>query len=184
MESKLESEPVGNVSGFGPGTVADRIRARVVVLEEWVARKTITPGEVAPRSLTGARKWSAPEIGIFPIYSPNDFTKSHPKFGAGVTRISELLAELSELVDRKDETNRSLEGPDEDLASVLQRVVSQWHIAREECNGQRSKAEAAEAHLKTTRDKLKEQIAGPDALRQEAGVAGGVVLALSSRRGD
>jgi hypothetical protein len=63
------------------------ISRRLAILREW-EKDGIPEGQSLPTSLNQVRTWNAPELGILPIGSAGDFTKTNSDHGKSIMRIS------------------------------------------------------------------------------------------------
>ena len=137
-----------------PQSVQARLEGRLGVLRDWL-RNGIPPGKVVPRSLTAAREWSEPELGIQRIGSPNEFTTTHPQHGKLVADLAGLLTELRKRYSRPESTSRARKSvPTEkfDRAAFdrqLAAATSQWHSERAQRMQEKDRADAANARSLT-----------------------------------
>lgn len=131
-------------------SVRDRIERRLEVLRLWL-KEGVPQGKLVPASLTAAREWHDEELGIWPIKSPNDFTKTRSPYGKQVTDIAGLLTLL-----RERYTKAAVKKAARKLAAVskfdrqahdrqLASVTSQWHSERSARLQEKERADAAQA---------------------------------------
>lgn len=136
--------------GGGHPTVRQRIETRLEVLQSWL-RDGVPDGQRAPTSLKQVRVWKDLKLGISPISSPNEFTKTHHLHGPMVREIADLLTAL-----RKGSGDRQATHPPMQPALVevfdrrafdrqLVAAVSQWHAERDHKLREQRRAAAAEA---------------------------------------
>lgn len=127
----MSDEGQADVIGLGYGqlrlSLKERIEARVVVLEAW-RDHGVPEGRPIPKSLAAVRRWSAPELGIYPIGSPNGFTLTDPVHGKAVSRILAAITAILAAYPAaaSGQTQESETQPRQDLT----RIVSQWHSER------------------------------------------------------
>lgn len=143
--------------GQGTPTVADRINRRKVLLRQWLddgvpmGRR----GNV-PSSLRAAREWDDPEIGIFRISSPNDFSQTHPVFGEGVREIARLLTAIAKRYGRPTRPMKSAPTPAKFDKSLFEQqiasITSQWHMERYARLNDQRRADAAEQQSRILRE--------------------------------
>jgi hypothetical protein len=130
--------------------IEQRIEKRIEILRLWLL-KGVPEGNRVPGSLKDVREWTDPELGIYPIPSPNEFTRTHHRHGSRVRDIASLLADLKRAskkpagkVQRK--LSRSSEKFDRKvLDRQLEATVSQWHTERDRRLKEERRADAAEA---------------------------------------
>lgn len=119
-------------------SVLERVKARSKLLARWL-KEGVPQDRIRslPSSLREAAKWEDQANGIEPIPSPNDFTRTHPEWGTAVGRIDEMLREVraryqvprqKKSASAQAATSRA---ESEKLEALLQKVVSQWHVARD-----------------------------------------------------
>ena len=148
-QEKSISDMLTAVSGKRQ-TVEVRIERRLEVLQGWL-REGVPEDKVIPKSLTAVRQWDDPELGIEPIGSPNEFTKTHHIHGLRVQEVAALLTEFK---------HRSINSPKatarrvpktlpsfnrKDFDRQIEATVSQWHSEREQRLREQKRAESAEA---------------------------------------
>ncbi len=137
-------------AGATPHSVQDRIERRLVVLRSWL-KEGIPPGKVVPRSLTAAREWSDPDIGIQKISSPNEFTTTHPQHRKLVADVAGLLTELRKRYSRPASSSRAKRSaPTEKFDRsafnrLLEEAISQWHSERAQRIQEKDRADAAQS---------------------------------------
>lgn len=160
-------------------SLQSRVQRKREVLQQWLD-KGIPHDKLTslPRSLTEAREWKDPELGIHPIGSPNSFTTKHPDVGPDVEIIGGLLTKLREKVKRPSSKNRSAAKRStisaKEIEQAMSALVSQWHMAREEARQQRVRAERAEKHRDLAREELRANEAELAELRRR--VSGGLTV--------
>lgn len=116
----------------------ERVLRRLRLLRQW-RREGIPPGYLGrlPASLNDARRWNAPELGIFPIGSKSDFVTVHMEWGGDVREIHALLKELRSMYQpvrkRKSSRSEAVEARQESerRGILLEQLAAQWHEARE-----------------------------------------------------
>ena len=141
-------------TGAAHPSVQARLEQRLGVLRDWL-KNGIPPGKVVPRSLTAAREWSEPELGIQRISSPNEFTKTHPHHGRLVTDLAGLLTELHKRYSRPETASRVRKSvPTEKFdrtafERLLAAATSQWHSERAQRMQEKDRADAAHARSLT-----------------------------------
>ncbi len=134
-------------------SVAQRIDSRCRLLQRWLA-EGVPIGQWVPQSLTEARLWDDPMLGIMRIASPNEFTQKHVIHGSRVKQIASLLTKIR----KKYGMEKGLRGSSKERAAVpdasfnraevdrqLVAAVSQWHAERAAHLHEKSRAQAAEA---------------------------------------
>lgn len=129
-------------------SVENRIERRLEVLREWL-REGIPAGKLIPKSLAEARAWGDAELGIVAIVSPNEFTTTHPTFGARVRDIAGLLTVLRKKFKQPASVSprsgdRTLKFDRSALERQLAAVVSQWHAERDQRQQEKGRADSAE----------------------------------------
>lgn len=132
----------------GRQSVEARIERRLALLREWL-REGIPVGKVVPKSLAEARAWDDAELGIVSIVSPNEFTTTHPTFGARVQDIASLLTALKKKFKQPATVSSRSSSPALKFdRSALERqlvaVVSQWHAERDQRQNEKRRADSAE----------------------------------------
>lgn len=133
-------------------TVEQRVERRLEVLRAW-DRDGLPFGKTIPASLTEAKDWDDPELGIVPIGSPNDFTKSHPILGDRIRDIAGLITKLAKRYAPAKGGPRSRARPTSSTSIFerraherqLEAAVSQWHAERDRSLAAAARADAAEA---------------------------------------
>ncbi|WP_454656190.1 hypothetical protein [Bosea beijingensis] len=134
-------------------SIAQRIESRLRLLRRWL-QEGIPSGQPVPASLTEARLWHEPMLGILRISSPNEFTQKHPIHGGQVKAISELLTKIrrkyatnkrpgSASKERSVGSQAALDHSEMDRQLVA--AVSQWHAERAAHLHQKGLADAAAA---------------------------------------
>jgi hypothetical protein len=152
-------------------SLRSRVHRKREVLQQWLD-KGIPHEKLAslPRSLTEARKWNDPSLGVYPIGSPNNFTTVHSDVGEDVEAISVLLTKLQEKLKRPAARKRSTPQKPaisvKDIEQAMSALISQWHMAREEARKQRVRAELAERHRDLAREELRAKEAENAELRR------------------
>lgn len=150
--------------------VADRIERRIQLMTEWL-RSGVPSGKTIPKSLTEARIWTDDELGILPIGSYSDFTKTNVRLGKRVQVFDELREQLLAKHARPKSTRRgsvnrrtgasSQRRVDQDSdRHALQSAVSQWHMQRDAYLAEKGRADAAERRS----HQLLRELAAKDAL--------------------
>lgn len=81
-----------------------QINLRYSVLTDWLING-IPTGYRVPKSLTKARLWVDPVLGIEKIGSPSSFTTNHRIYGRTIVRIHSLIEKLNIPVSPKIKTN-------------------------------------------------------------------------------
>lgn len=141
----------GQTSNIPP--LAERIENRRAVLRSWL-KNGIPAGKHSslPSSLRQAREWHDPELGIWRIASPNNFTQSDPLYGSTVREIAALLEQIRRKYIRTGTVKKVRQQPTStnvnelrELRDALQRAVSQWHAARDRELSEKNRADGAEA---------------------------------------
>ncbi|QND70211.1 hypothetical protein [Tardiphaga robiniae] len=146
------------------------IERRLSVLQEWKANG-IPPEYVLPQSLTEARQWNVPKLGIQPIASPNSFTKGHPEHGKLVSKIAELLTFLNNKYEGavsgvtrptvRDQVKAEKTGKLKDmLASAedqLTMVAGQWYAERKVAQTVKRDLTDAKLELASLHERLAEK---------------------------
>ena len=136
--------------GTTPQSVKQRIERRLEVLRGWL-KEGIPPGKVLPPSLTAAREWHDPELGIQRISSPNEFTTTHPQNRKLVVDVAGLLTQLRKRYSRPTPTSPSRRSAPTDkfdhraFERQLAAVTSQWHSERAQRIQEKNRADAAQA---------------------------------------
>ena len=129
-------------------SIENRIERRLEVLREWL-REGIPAGKLIPKSLAEARAWEDAELGIVAIVSPNEFTTTHPTFGARVRDVGGLLTALKKKFNKPTSVpTRSSDAALKFDRSALERqlaaAVSQWHAERDRMQQEKGRADSAE----------------------------------------
>lgn len=151
-------------------SVADRIERRIQLMMEWLA-SGVPRGKAIPTSLTEARTWADEELGILPIGSYSDFTKTNVRLGKRVQVFDELREQLLAKHARPKSTRRGSvnrragassqrrvdQNSDQD---ALRSAVSQWHVQRDAYLVEKGRADAAERRS----HQLLRELAAKDAL--------------------
>lgn len=130
-------------------SVKDRIERRLDVLRLWLA-EGVPEGKLVPSSLTAAREWHDEELGIWPIKSPNDFTKSRSPYRKEVADIAGLITLLrarytkaSRATSRKNPPTSKFDS--HALERELSSIASKWHSERSARLQEKDRADAAQA---------------------------------------
>ncbi|NUU41857.1 hypothetical protein [Tardiphaga robiniae] len=137
--------------------VADRIQRRKVVLLQWLD-DGIPMGKrySVPRSLRAAREWDDPEIGIFRISSPNDFTQTHSVFGEGVREIARLMNAIAKRYGQPKRPMKPSSPPSKFNKSHFEQkiasIASQWHMERYARLNEQRRADAADQQSRILRE--------------------------------
>jgi hypothetical protein len=160
-------------SGSPRQSVKERINRRLEVLREWM-RNGIPSGRELPKSLTEVRLWEDPEMGIFKISSPNEFTTTHPVYGKLIGDIGSLLSILHANARSKPSkqpspgrTNVAERFDRKDFEGQLGAAVSQWQSQRDQRIQETKRANAAEARCNLLVDEIKERDALISELRRQ-----------------
>ena len=138
------------VAASRQASVERRIERRLEVLREWV-REGVPAGKTFPASLTGARNWNDPELDIFSVRSPNDFTTTHPLYGSRIRDIAGLLTVLvkrykhAATAATKRSANAAAKFDRKAFDKQLENVMSQWHTERDQRLHEKRRADAADA---------------------------------------
>lgn len=131
-------------------SVKARIERRLVVLRDWL-KNGIPPEKTVPRSLTAARHWSDPELGIERICSPNEFTTTHPQHHQLIVDVAALLTKLEKRYSKSGkatqlrQTAPSGRFDEQAFERQLTAVTSQWHSERAQRLQERVQADSAVA---------------------------------------
>lgn len=143
-------------------SIKDRVAKRLAVLRDW-KDNGLPLGAQLPDSLTAARLWDDPKLGILRISSPNEFTRNHPSVGQSVREIDSILADLrvryadppiSKRVRRPSPPAKHDTGAaDRQLGAA----VSQWHTERSKRLAAEQRAQAAESRNLLLRKDLDER---------------------------
>lgn len=162
-----------------PPSVKERIERRLEVLRDWL-KEGVPTGKVVPPSLTVAREWNDPELGIIPISSPNEFTTTvkcpNRKL---VADVKGLLTELRKRYSKpaRAAARRSAQTEKFDRRAydrLLEEATSQWHSERDQRLQEKKRADSADARSVA----LLEEIAQKDQLiadlRREIGAQKGL----------
>lgn len=132
------------------GSVQSRVERKREVLALWI-RDGVPPEklESLPSSLTEARKWEDPELGVWAIKSPNDFLLAHEVWGVDVKAIQKHLTFLKGRYKRTRRPSKSSEAPSNraellELNDAIQKMASQWSTEREMRLQEAARADSAE----------------------------------------
>lgn len=146
--------PLSSAAGMArTQSIAQRIESRLRLLRRWL-QEGVPLGQPVPASLTEARLWHEPMLGILRISSPNEFTQKHPIHGGQVKAIAELLTKIR----RKYKASKRPSAGSKDRPVGLQTAldhsevnrqlvaaVSQWQAERAAHLHQKGLADAAAA---------------------------------------
>jgi hypothetical protein len=141
-------------------SLQQRVQRRREVLQQWLD-KGIPHDQLdsLPTSLNAARKWDDPAMGIFPIGSPNNFTTSHPEVGGDVEAIADLIGKLHAKIKRPARKRKAPGSQPtisaKEVEQAVRALISQWHVAREEAQRQKERADRAEKHRDLAREELR-----------------------------
>jgi hypothetical protein len=172
-------------------SILARIQARIDLLETWLALGIpMVGGEdgqeqtaYVPTSLTKARLWDDPDLGILKIADPNSFTTHHPKHGSKVVELENLLQQLKAAQARPKRPGKSLKAQlaalrsdHEALDKRHTKVVSQLAAALEEVEKERTQRLSVEGQLSDLRRKQRSEV-------QRAGKAALALVPTDDRSG-
>jgi hypothetical protein len=144
-----------------PHSLQSRVQRKREILQLWLNDGVPHDKFLSlPRSLTEARKWEDPELGIYAIGSPNNFTTRHREVGRDVQAIGALLTKLRDKVKLPPSKARAVPRKPgisvKEIHQAMSALISQWHIAREEARKQRTRADVAEKHRDIARKELRD----------------------------
>lgn len=131
-------------------SVKDRIERRLEVLRLWL-KDGVPQGKPIPASLTAAREWRDEELGILPISSPNEFTKTRSPYRKQVADIAGLLTQLHSKYAKSVNKRTAGSSPSESkfdrnaFDRQLAAAAAQWHSERAARLQEKERADAAQA---------------------------------------
>jgi hypothetical protein len=146
-------------------SIEERIARKLEVLREWTQNGV--PVEhlgSMPRSLRDARTWEDVKLNVYKIGSPNEFVKTHDRWGESLVQIERCIFDLVEAyrVNRVlPKKSRKVEKPANEVELIslreqMRNLVRQWNEAREEADSWKGKAVSAERRLSRTKTALAE----------------------------
>lgn len=138
-------------------SVEQRIQARIDLLKVWFS-DGIPAGlrQSLPNSLTQLRAWKLEEHGIEPIGSPNDFTKTHPRYGTLVSEAQEALTRLLKKYPASGTAlrRRAKAKPNVDTRPDYEKLVSNYHMERDQRLAAEKRAMMADLRTRQAEEEL------------------------------
>lgn len=145
-----------------PGTVAQRLDARIQALQNFYVDGVPERARPHLSSLTRLRKWDDPGLGIYPIGSPNDFTKRADNRWREKVATIEALAKGLSSAPTAPSSQPAQPGKPEDArasktvhAKQLARVASQYASERTRANALQNELDAAHRTIKVLERRLR-----------------------------